>query len=123
MAARALRSALGVRTTIAPLYTGGPVALAHDGSWLFCSCGDDVNVIALPSGQLVRKLKSVRGSSSSALFLLAQPEDPIIALVAHPTEPLLLCATRALLVKVYNLESGSVVRSFKVLFPIASCSC
>lgn len=70
MAARALRSALGVRTTIAPLYTGGPVAVSHDGARLFCPCGDDISVISLPGGQLVRKLNSVR-FHSLALCLLS----------------------------------------------------
>ena len=74
MAAKALRSALGVRATIAPLYTGGAVALSPDGTRLYCPCGDDINVISLPEGQLVRKLKSVRLSASSnqSQFLAAR---------------------------------------------------
>lgn len=77
MAARALRSALGVRTTIAPLYTGGPVAVAHDGGKLFCPCGDDISVISLPGGQLVRKLNSVRPLALSLLCAhLLSPKIP-----------------------------------------------
>jgi hypothetical protein len=81
-------------------YTGGPVALSSDGSFLACACHDQVKVVDVASGAVT---SSFEGDS-----------EPITAIVVAPDGSSLFAASRSRQVKLWNLASGACTRSWKV---------
>ena len=81
-------------------YTGGPVAISADASFVACSCHDQVKVVDLQSGAVTSTLE---GDS-----------EPITALALTPNGSSLFSASRSRQVKLWSLTSGTCIRSWKV---------
>ena len=49
-----------VRRKLEAFYTGGAVRLSQDGSLLACSCADEVKLVDVASGAVLRTIEGVR---------------------------------------------------------------
>ena len=81
-------------------YTGGPVAISSDASFIACACHDQVKVVDLQSGAVTSTLE---GDS-----------EPITAIALMPNGSSLFAASRSRQVKLWSLSSGTCIRSWKV---------
>ncbi|KAI9103198.1 WD40-repeat-containing domain protein [Phlyctochytrium arcticum] len=85
--------------TIESIFTGGKAAITKDETLLITPVGDDINVLSLETGQKVFRLE---GNS-----------DSVTCVAASPSGVHLVSASQSLLLKLWNLESGDEVRSWK----------
>lgn len=81
-------------------YTGGPVVLSSDASFVACACTDDLKVVDVETGQVRCTLQ---GDS-----------ELVTALCLSPDGKFLLSASRSLQIRLWDLASVSVLRTWKV---------
>lgn len=81
------------------LYTGGPVCLAPDESFVACACSDQVKVVDLASG--------------SVHSILEGDSEPITALALTPDGASLFAASRSRQIKLWTLATGACTRAWK----------
>lgn len=103
MAAKAGKLALKRRyeraASIAPFYTGGPVAASRNGSRIACKCGGDVKLLDAASGAIVATIA-------------ADAED-ITALALSSSGQELVTAGRDMMVKTWDIATQKKLRSWK----------
>lgn len=87
------------KTKLEPFYTSGAARLTRDGKYVLCACGDDVKVVEVLTGNVTRTF--------------AGDSEPITALVVSPDNKTLIAASRSLMCRCYNLETGEMIRSWK----------
>ncbi|EFJ35160.1 hypothetical protein SELMODRAFT_80645 [Selaginella moellendorffii] len=80
-------------------YTGGPLRLAPDASFLACACNDEVKIVDIATGTI---RKSLAGDS-----------EAITALAISPDGNTLFAASRSLQVRIWDLATGTLCRSWK----------
>ncbi|XP_024403982.1 protein TORMOZ EMBRYO DEFECTIVE [Physcomitrium patens] len=80
-------------------YTGGPVVVSPDEKTVACACTDDVKVVELATGVVVKTFKG--------------DTEPITAIVYSPDGNTLFAASRSLQIKHWDLSSQACLRSWK----------
>ncbi|KAL8538391.1 hypothetical protein ACS0TY_000402 [Phlomoides rotata] len=80
-------------------YTGGPYAVASDGSFLVCACDDTIKIV--DSSNAVVK-STIEGDS-----------EPVTALILSPDDKLLFSASHSRQIRVWDLSSLKCLRSWK----------
>ncbi|KAJ1731385.1 U3 small nucleolar RNA-associated protein [Coemansia biformis] len=93
------KSCFDCQRSIESIYTGGRVAVSNDEQRLFTTCGEDIVVLDLASGD---KLGELKGDTEIVTNFAVKPDG------AH-----LVSASRSLQISVWNLETFKVERSFK----------
>ena len=85
------------------VYTGGKVAVSHDGSYLVCSCGDELKIVDVASG----KVK----------FAVTSEEDDFTTFALHPAKHEMVTASRSRQLRHYSLDlsadQSECIRSWK----------
>ncbi|TPX56305.1 hypothetical protein PhCBS80983_g04618 [Powellomyces hirtus] len=94
-----LKTNFNVASTIESIYTGGKAVATADEQFLITAVGDDINVLALESGRTVKKLK---GNA-----------DAISCFAVKPDGKHVVTASQSLLLKLWDLETGDEVRTWK----------
>ncbi|KAG6550306.1 hypothetical protein Mapa_008267 [Marchantia paleacea] len=80
-------------------YTGGPVALSPDAKSVACACSDDVKIVDVETGKVNATLKG--------------DTELVTALCFGPDGKSLLSTSRSLQVRLWELSSGTCLRSWK----------
>ncbi|CAM6091154.1 unnamed protein product [Calypogeia fissa] len=80
-------------------YTGGPVVLSSDASFVACACTEDVKVVDVETGKVRCTLQ---GDS-----------ELVTALCLSPDGKFLVSASRSLQIRVWDLDSVSILRTWK----------
>ncbi|KAJ9089192.1 U3 small nucleolar RNA-associated protein 13 [Entomophthora muscae] len=99
MASTELKQSFKLEKTIESVYTGGKVCVSRDLTKIFTTLGEDILVTDYTTGQ---KLAELKGES-----------DIITAFAVKPDGRHLVAASRSLIIKVWELENYTLVRSFK----------
>ncbi|KAH7404644.1 hypothetical protein KP509_15G036100 [Ceratopteris richardii] len=86
-------------TKMEVFYTGGPVAMSPDGTFVACACLDHVKVVDLSSGAV---RCTMEGDS-----------EPITALSITPDGACLFAASRSRVVKLWHISTSTCIRSWK----------
>lgn len=86
-------------------YTGGPVALSPDATSVACACSDDIKIVDVETGKVTATLK---GDS-----------ELVTALCFGSDGKSLLSASRSLQVRLWDISSGTCLRSWKVVWLFA----
>ncbi|XP_057254106.1 transducin beta-like protein 3 isoform X1 [Pezoporus wallicus] len=109
-AASALRfkSNYAVSRKIEPFYKGGRVQVNRDGKFMFCPCGNKLNIIEVETGALQS--------------LQQEEEEEITAFAVSPDDKILVTGSRALLLKQWNWRENQCVRTWKAVHvaPVAA---
>ncbi|XP_061329291.1 transducin beta-like protein 3 [Pezoporus flaviventris] len=109
-AASALRfkSNYAVSRKIEPFYKGGRVQVNRDGKFMFCPCGNKLNIIEVETGALQS--------------LQQEEEEDITAFAVSPDDKILVTGSRALLLKQWNWRENQCVRTWKAVHvaPVAA---
>ncbi|GFR44171.1 hypothetical protein Agub_g5344, partial [Astrephomene gubernaculifera] len=80
-------------------YTGGAARITRDGKLLACTCSDEVKIVELSTGAVVRSIK---------------PDgEAVTALAVSPDCRTLVVATRSLYVRVYDMTTGAQLRNWR----------
>lgn len=82
-------------------YTGGPVVVSGDASFVACACTDDVKIVELATGAVTKTLEG--------------DTEPITALALSPDGRALFAASRSLQIKHWDLPSETCLRTWKVM--------
>ncbi|KAK1326881.1 Guanine nucleotide-binding protein subunit beta-like protein B [Acorus calamus] len=80
-------------------YTGGPVAVSSDGTFIACACDDKINI--------------VDSSNASVRATLEGDTEQVTALTLSPDGKLLFSASHSRLIRVWDLSSSKCLRSWK----------
>ena len=90
-------------------YTGGPVVVSGDTSFVACACTDDVKIVDLATGAVTKTLKG--------------DTEPITALALSSDGRSLFAASRSLQIKHWDLPSETCLRAWKVMLFQLILSC
>ena len=90
-----------VKNQIEAFYTGGKVQLSKDGSYMFCSHDNKVNILNLETGKVEYVIKQEDG-------------DEVTSFVVSPDDKILVVAYRNLLIKQWNWKEMQCTRTWKV---------
>lgn len=82
-------------------YTGGPVAVSPDERFVACACTDDVKVVEVATGAVVKTFKG--------------DTEPVTAIAYAPDGKTLFAASRSLQIKHWELGSDACLRTWKVM--------
>ncbi|CAM9396122.1 unnamed protein product [Phaeothamnion confervicola] len=85
-------------------YSGGAVALSHDGQMIACLCGGDVAFLNVHRGEVLSRLK---GSGAG------EDEEEIVCFVLHPFGGEIVTASRNLLLRHWDIASRTCKRAIK----------
>lgn len=80
-------------------YTGGPVAVSPDERFVACACTDDVKVVEVATGAVVKTFKG--------------DTEPVTAIAYAPDGKTLFAASRSLQIKHWELGSDACLRTWK----------
>lgn len=80
-------------------YTGGPYAVASDGSFLVCACDDTIKI--------------VDSSNAAVKSTIEGDSEPVTALILSPDDKLLFSASHSRQIRVWDLSSLKCLRSWK----------
>ncbi|MEW5303709.1 MAG: hypothetical protein WDW36_006375 [Sanguina aurantia] len=96
-----VQSKLTYRTQqkIEAFFTGGAARITRDGLHVVCACNDEVKVVLLATGAVVRTF--------------AGDGEPITAIAVAPDSRTAVIASRSLSVRVVDILTGSTTRTFK----------
>ncbi|CAJ0854716.1 11188_t:CDS:10 [Entrophospora sp. SA101] len=94
-----IKTSFKVIQSIGQLYTGGKACITSDENALITTVGEDIDVINIYDGQ--------------KLFRLSGDSDLITTFGITPDDKLLVSASRSLLVKIWDLKTGKLLRTFR----------
>ncbi|KAI9144700.1 WD40-repeat-containing domain protein [Paraphysoderma sedebokerense] len=94
-----LKTSFKAVKTLKPIYTGGKASITHDGKYLISSIGEDINVMEIESGNDVHRLKG--------------DTEVVTCFAVKPNGTQLCSASRSLLLTLWDLTTGQVVRQWK----------
>ncbi|KAJ3007895.1 Transducin (beta)-like 3 [Thoreauomyces humboldtii] len=94
-----LKTNFMVASTIQSVYTGGKASVTSDERFLITAVGEDLNVLDMETGRTTFRL---RGEA-----------DAISCFAAKPSGRHVVTASQSLLLKLWDLETGDEVRSWK----------
>ena len=96
---------------IAPLYTGGPVAITQDGLWLVTCVGEQAILTDLESGTEICRLSGVLVTSFNDHFIYPltslQDTESITALCTSPSGKHLMIFTASMALRIYELPTSA----------------
>ncbi|XP_056389510.1 transducin beta-like protein 3 [Hyla sarda] len=92
-----------------PFYKGGKVQLNKDGTQLVCICGNKLNVLEISTGAIVRSIEQ-------------DDQEDITCFVLSPDDEVLVTSSRALLLKQWQWQEGTCIRTWKAIHmaPVSS---
>ncbi|XP_033102564.1 transducin beta-like protein 3 [Anneissia japonica] len=96
-----LKQSLNVVNKIEAIYTGGKVQISNDNEYIFCTCGDAVNILQAKSGNV--------------LHCLRQDDDEVTCFSLSPDDQILVIAYRSLLIRQWNWKEEKCVRTWKAI--------
>ncbi|CAI9561822.1 unnamed protein product [Staurois parvus] len=98
-----------VERRIEAFYKGGRVQINKDGTHLFCTCGNKVNILEISTGVIVRSIEQ-------------DDQEDITCFALSPDDEILVTGSRALLLKQWCWEDGTCSRTWKAIHtaPVAS---
>ena len=82
-------------------YTGGPLVVSFDGSFIVCACGESIKV--------------VESSNASIRSTLDGDSEAVTALALSPDDKLLFSSGHSRQIKVWDLSTLKCLRSWKVI--------
>ncbi|RHZ70856.1 hypothetical protein Glove_265g18 [Diversispora epigaea] len=94
-----LKSSFKPTQTIGPLYTGGKVDITPDENFLISTIGEDIDVTDIHNGK--------------RLFRLSGDGEIITTFVITPDGTKLVSASRSLIIKIWDIKTGQIIKSFK----------
>ncbi|KAK3846100.1 MAG: WD40-repeat-containing domain protein [Linnemannia gamsii] len=94
-----LKTSFKSTQTIESIYTGGKVCISQDEQFLITTVGEDIDVIEISTG---KKLWRLKGDTEIITMFAVTPDG-------HT----LVSASRSLLLKTWDLRTGTLVRSLK----------
>ncbi|KAG0072281.1 U3 small nucleolar RNA-associated protein 13 [Linnemannia elongata] len=94
-----LKTSFKSTQTIESIYTGGKVCISQDEQFLITTVGEDIDVIEIKTG---KKLWRLKGDTEIITMFTVTPDG-------HT----LVSASRSLLLKTWDLRTGTLVRSLK----------
>ncbi|XP_060071465.1 transducin beta-like protein 3 [Ylistrum balloti] len=83
-------------------YTGGKIQISSDGEFMFCGCGNKVQVIEISSGQTKYSIGE-------------KEEEDICGFCVTPDDQNLVLATQNLLFRQWNWKEGNLLRTWKAI--------
>lgn len=90
-------------------YTGGKVALSTNESFLVCLYSEDIQVLDIEKGEIIRTITA--------------EEDGFMSFAIHPNDKELVTSGRSKLIKHWNLETGELIRAWKGMCHLRLASC
>ncbi|XP_069125623.1 transducin beta-like protein 3 [Argopecten irradians] len=97
-----LKSNFDVLRKYEAFYTGGRIQISGDGEFMFCGCGNKVQVIEIATGQ-------------TKFSVGEKEEEDICGFCVTPDDQNLLLATQNLLFRQWNWKEGNLVRTWKAI--------
>ncbi|XP_033745921.1 transducin beta-like protein 3 [Pecten maximus] len=97
-----LKSNFDVLRKYEAFYTGGKIQISSDGEFMFCGCGNKVQVIEISSGQ-------------TKFSIGEKEEEDIVGFCVTPDDKNLVLATQNLLFRQWNWKEGILVRTWKAI--------
>ncbi|CAG8456086.1 278_t:CDS:10 [Diversispora eburnea] len=94
-----LKSSFKPTQTIGPLYTGGKVDITPDENFLISTIGEDIDITDIHNGKRV--------------FRLSGDGEIITTFVITPDGTKLVSASRSLIIKIWDIKTGQIIKSFK----------
>ncbi|KAF9923420.1 U3 small nucleolar RNA-associated protein 13 [Linnemannia zychae] len=94
-----LKTSFKSTQTIESIYTGGKVCISQDEQYLITTVGEDIDVIEIKTG---KKLWRLKGDTEIITMFAVTPDGRT-----------LVSASRSLLLKTWDLRTGTLVRSLK----------
>lgn len=103
------KSNYAVERRIEAFYKGGRVQINKDGTHLFCTCGNKVNILEIATGVIVRSIEQ-------------DDQEDITCFALSPDDEILVTGSRALLLKQWCWEDGTCSRTWKAIHtaPVSS---
>lgn len=100
MASLTLKKNYRCTPALQQFYTGGPFAVASDGSFIVCACDDSIKI--------------VDSSNASIRSVIEGDSQAVTALALSPDDGLLFSASHSRQIRVWELSSLKCIRSWKV---------
>ncbi|XP_071976082.1 transducin beta-like protein 3 [Engystomops pustulosus] len=98
-----------VEKKIEPFYKGGKVQINKEGTHLLCICQNKLNIVEITTGTVVRSIEQ-------------EDQEDITCFVLSPDDEMLVTGSRALLLKQWQWQEGTCIRSWKAIHtaPVSS---
>ncbi|XP_075035403.1 transducin beta-like protein 3 [Mixophyes fleayi] len=87
---------------IEAFYKGGKVQTNKDGTHLFCTCGNKLNVLEIATGAITRTIEQ-------------DDQEDITSFALSPDDEILVTSSRALLLKQWQWQEGTCSRTWKAV--------
>ncbi|XP_060581284.1 transducin beta-like protein 3 [Ruditapes philippinarum] len=104
-----LKSSFAVKSKFEAFYTGGKIQISSDGGYMFCGCGNRINVLDVETGKVH--------------VTIGQDEDEeITSFCLSPNDQYVVIATQQLLLRQWDWKAQKLVRTWKAIHfaPIVS---
>ncbi|CAF1782103.1 hypothetical protein HID58_088942 [Brassica napus] len=99
MAPQSLKKNYKCSRSLKQFYSGGPIIVSSDGSFIACACGDAINI--------------VDALDSSVKSTIEGESDTLTALALSPDDKLLFSAGHSRQIRVWDLETLKCIRTWK----------
>ncbi|XP_045215018.2 transducin beta-like protein 3 [Mercenaria mercenaria] len=97
-----LKTSFGVKSKFEAFYTGGKIQVSSDGVYMFCGCGNRVNVLEVETGKVH--------------ITIGQEEDEeITSFCLTPNDQYVILATQQLLLRQWDWKEQKLVRTWKAI--------
>ncbi|XP_053327496.1 transducin beta-like protein 3 [Spea bombifrons] len=98
-----------VTRKIEAFYKGGKVQINKDGTYLFCTCGNKLNILDIATGTVAYSIEQ-------------EDQEDISSFALSPDDQVLVTGSRALLLKQWEWKEGVCSRTWKAIHtaPVAS---
>ncbi|KAM4698483.1 transducin beta-like protein 3 [Rhinophrynus dorsalis] len=103
------KSNYAVTRKIEAFYKGGKVQINKDGTYLFCTCSNKLNILDIATGTVSHTIEQ-------------DDQEDITSFVLSPDDEVLVTSSRALLLKQWDWKEGKCSRTWKAIHtaPVAS---
>uniref|UniRef100_A0A8C5QET0 Transducin beta like 3 n=1 Tax=Leptobrachium leishanense TaxID=445787 RepID=A0A8C5QET0_9ANUR len=93
-----------VTRKIEAFYKGGKIQVSSDGSYLFCTCGNKLNILDMATGAV-------------SYVIEQEDQEDITSFALSPDDEILVTGSRALLLKQWEWKEGKCSRTWKAIHP------
>ncbi|XP_052781403.1 transducin beta-like protein 3 [Mya arenaria] len=97
-----LKTNFAVKSKYEAFYTGGKIQISKDGLYLFCGCGNKVNVLEISTGKVT-------------ITIGEEQEEEITSFCLSPDDQFLILATKHLLLRQWDWRNKKLIRSWKAI--------
>lgn len=104
-----LKTNFTVNSKYEAFYTGGKIQLSRDGESLFCCCGNKVQILNVKTGRIIQAVGQ-------------EDDEEVTCFCISPEDKILVVASRNLLLRQWDLSSGSLSRTWKAIH-VAPITC